>query len=225
LRSPDGSVAFLQAQQRVRPSPEFVEAVQQFAGAGHMKRCPDEPKEKVKRGRPVGRQTEIERPEKDVEELRRLAGDDEADAELGAFAASRGASARLLHAFRTLAACAIARHPQRPYTLINIALLFNRFHRAARRPRYGDDKAIVAGLVQYRFAVIARAASSVGWPSNVGRNKACCHCVRDRYLQWRNYQRQSGRPMKLARPATIALSSPYLGPPCSSMKSVNNRAM
>ena len=34
-------------------------------------------------GAPVDRQTEIERLEKDVEDLRRLAGDDDSNAELG----------------------------------------------------------------------------------------------------------------------------------------------
>jgi DNA polymerase-3 subunit alpha len=40
LRSPDGSVAFLQAQQRVRPSPEFVEAVRQICGEQAIEAVP-----------------------------------------------------------------------------------------------------------------------------------------------------------------------------------------
>jgi DNA polymerase-3 subunit alpha len=40
LRSPDGSVAFLQAQQRVKASPEFVEAVRQICGEQAIEAVP-----------------------------------------------------------------------------------------------------------------------------------------------------------------------------------------
>jgi acetyl-CoA carboxylase carboxyl transferase subunit alpha len=107
-------------------------------------------------GAPVGRQTEIERLEKDVEELRRLAGDDEADAEVGRI---RQQVAELRREFYTHLGpwqrAQIARHPQRPYTLDYIALLFTDFIELHGDRGYGDDKAIVAGLGKFHGRPIA----------------------------------------------------------------------
>ena len=107
-------------------------------------------------GAPVGRQTEIERLEKDVEELRRLAGDDEADAEVGRI---RQQVAELRREFYTHLGpwqrAQIARHPQRPYTLDYIALLFTDFIELHGDRGYGDDKAIVAGLGKFHGRPVA----------------------------------------------------------------------
>ena len=107
-------------------------------------------------GAPVGRQTEIERLEKDVEELRRLAGDDEADSEVGRI---RQQVAELRREFYTHLGpwqrAQIARHPQRPYTLDYIALLFTDFIELHGDRGYGDDKAIVAGLGKFHGRPIA----------------------------------------------------------------------
>src|SRR6266436_3457305 len=98
-------------------------------------------------GAPVNRQTEIERLGKDVEELRKLAGNEEADAELGRI---RQQVAELRREFYTHLGpwqrAQIARHPQRPYTLDYIGLLFTDFIELHGDRGYGDDKAIVAGL-------------------------------------------------------------------------------
>ena len=107
-------------------------------------------------GAPVGRQTEIERLEKDVEELRRLAGDDEADVEVGRI---RQQVAELRREFYTHLGpwqrAQIARHPQRPYTLDYIALLFTDFIELHGDRGYGDDKAIVAGLGKFHGRPVA----------------------------------------------------------------------
>ena len=107
-------------------------------------------------GAPAGRQTEIERLEKDVEELRRLAGDDEADVEVGRI---RQQVAELRREFYTHLGpwqrAQIARHPQRPYTLDYIALLFTDFIELHGDRGYGDDKAIVAGLGKFHGRPIA----------------------------------------------------------------------
>ena len=107
-------------------------------------------------GAPAGRQTEIERLEKDVEELRRLAGDDEADAEVGRI---RQQVAELRREFYTHLGpwqrAQIARHPQRPYTLDYIALLFTDFIELHGDRGYGDDKAIVAGLGKFHGRPVA----------------------------------------------------------------------
>ncbi len=101
-------------------------------------------------GAPVNRQTEIERLGKDVEELRKLAGDEGADAELGRI---RQQVAELRREFYTHLGpwqrAQIARHPQRPYTLDYIGLLFTDFIELHGDRGYGDDKAIVAGLGKF----------------------------------------------------------------------------
>jgi acetyl-CoA carboxylase carboxyl transferase subunit alpha len=106
------------------------------------------------KGKPIGtradHQTEIERLEKDVEDLRRLAGDEEADAELVRI---RQQVAELRREFYTHLGpwqrAQIARHPQRPYTLDYIGLLFTDFIELHGDRGYGDDKAIVAGLGKF----------------------------------------------------------------------------
>jgi acetyl-CoA carboxylase carboxyl transferase subunit alpha len=107
-------------------------------------------------GAPVDRQTEIDRLGKDVEELRRLAGDEEADAELGRI---RQQVAELRREFYTHLGpwqrAQIARHPQRPYTLDYIGLLFTDFIELHGDRGYGDDKAIVAGLGKFHGRPVA----------------------------------------------------------------------
>jgi acetyl-CoA carboxylase carboxyl transferase subunit alpha len=107
-------------------------------------------------GAPVNRQTEIERLGKDVEELRRLAGDEGADAELGRI---RQQVAELRREFYTHLGpwqrAQIARHPQRPYTLDYIGLLFTDFIELHGDRGYGDDKAIVAGLGKFHGRPVA----------------------------------------------------------------------
>ncbi len=107
-------------------------------------------------GTPVNRQTEIERLGKDVEELRKLAGDEGADAELGRI---RQQVAELRREFYTHLGpwqrAQIARHPQRPYTLDYIGLLFTDFIELHGDRGYGDDKAIVAGLGKFHGRPVA----------------------------------------------------------------------
>jgi acetyl-CoA carboxylase carboxyl transferase subunit alpha len=114
----------------------------------------------TEKGKPTGvradRQTEIERLEKDVEDLRRLAGDQEADAGLVRI---RQQVAELRREFYTHLGpwqrAQIARHPQRPYTLDYIGLLFTDFIELHGDRGYGDDKAIVAGLGKFHGRAVA----------------------------------------------------------------------
>src|SRR5260370_42492890 len=80
------------------------------------------------RSKETERQKEIERLEKDVEELRHLAGNTDADAEVERI---RQQVAELRREFYTHLGpwqrAHIARHQQRPYTLDLIALLFTDF--------------------------------------------------------------------------------------------------
>jgi acetyl-CoA carboxylase carboxyl transferase subunit alpha len=107
----------------------------------------DESKGEIK---PNDRQREIERLEKDVEELRHLAGGAQADAELERI---REQVAELRREFYTHLGpwqrAQIARHPQRPYTLDFIGLLFTDFVELHGDRRFADDKAIVAGLAKF----------------------------------------------------------------------------
>jgi acetyl-CoA carboxylase carboxyl transferase subunit alpha len=113
-------------------------------------------KEKGKTAGAPDRKTEIERLGKDVEELRRLAGDEEADAEVGRI---RQQVAELQREFYTHLGpwqrAQIARHPQRPYTLDYIGLLFTDFIELHGDRGYGDDKAIVAGLGKFHGRPVA----------------------------------------------------------------------
>jgi acetyl-CoA carboxylase carboxyl transferase subunit alpha len=105
---------------------------------------------------PGERQREIDRLEKDVEDLRHLAGDVDADAELERI---REQVAELRREFYTHLGpwqrAQIARHPQRPYTLDFIGLLFTDFVELHGDRGCGDDKAIVAGLAKFHGRPVA----------------------------------------------------------------------
>lgn len=102
------------------------------------------------------REREIERLEKDVEDLRHLAGSENGDAELERI---RQQVAELRREFYEHLGpwqrAQIARHPQRPYTLDFIGLLFTDFFEMHGDRGYGDDKAIVAGLAKFHGRPVA----------------------------------------------------------------------
>src|SRR5580704_13934484 len=102
------------------------------------------------------RQREIDRLEKDVEELRNFANSPLAEAELERI---RQQVAELRREFYEHLGpwqrAQIARHPQRPYTLDFIGLLFTDFFEMHGDRGYGDDKAIVAGLAKFHGRPVA----------------------------------------------------------------------
>src|ERR1700727_1081871 len=102
------------------------------------------------------RQREIDRLEKDVEELRQMANSPGAEAEMERI---RQQVAELRHEFyshlRAWQRAQIARHAQRPYTLDYISLLFTEFMELHGDRAYGDDKAIVAGLAKFHGRPVA----------------------------------------------------------------------
>jgi acetyl-CoA carboxylase carboxyl transferase subunit alpha len=104
----------------------------------------------------ANRQSEIERLEKDVEELRQLAGDEEADAELERI---RQQVAELRKEFYSHLGpwqrAQVARHQQRPYTLDYISMLFTDFIELHGDRGYGDDKALITGLAKFRGRPVA----------------------------------------------------------------------
>jgi acetyl-CoA carboxylase carboxyl transferase subunit alpha len=114
-------------------------------------------KNKIQRSAvPGDRELAIERLEKDVEDLRQLANSPMAEAELERI---RQQVAELRHEFYSHLGpwqrAQIARHPQRPYTLDLIGLLFTDFVELHGDRNYGDDKAIVAGLAKFHGRPIA----------------------------------------------------------------------
>ena len=97
------------------------------------------------------RQKEIERLERDVEDLRRVAPANAGDEDLDRL---RTEISQLKHEFYEHLGpwqrAQIARHPLRPYTQDFIRLLFTDFIELHGDRAYGDDKAIVAGFAKFQ---------------------------------------------------------------------------
>jgi acetyl-CoA carboxylase carboxyl transferase subunit alpha len=102
------------------------------------------------------RQHEIERLEKDVEDLRRLASTEESELELERL---KREVLELRREFYTHLGpwqrAQIARHPQRPYTLDWISLMITDFMEMHGDRGFGDDKALIAGLGKFRGRAVA----------------------------------------------------------------------
>jgi acetyl-CoA carboxylase carboxyl transferase subunit alpha len=102
------------------------------------------------------RQREIERLEKDVEELRRLASTDASEVEVERL---KREVLELRREFYTHLGpwqrAQIARHPQRPYTLDWINLMLTDFVELHGDRGFGDDKALITGLAKFRGRPVA----------------------------------------------------------------------
>src|SRR6184192_3975162 len=102
------------------------------------------------------RQREIERLEKDVEDLKRLAGTAEADAELERVRQEVAELRREFYAhLGPWQRAQIARHQQRPYLLDFVQYLFTDFMELHGDRAFGDDKAIIAGLAKFHGRPVA----------------------------------------------------------------------
>jgi len=97
------------------------------------------------------RKVEIEKLEREIADLQRMARPEVPSADLDRL---RSEVAQLRHDFyehmgawqRTL----LARHPQRPYMMDYVRLLFEDFHELHGDRAYGDDAAMVTGFARYR---------------------------------------------------------------------------
>jgi acetyl-CoA carboxylase carboxyl transferase subunit alpha len=97
------------------------------------------------------RKNEIEKLERELADLQRMTRPDVPSAELGRL---RTEVAQLRRDFyenmgawqRTL----LARHPQRPYMMDYVRILFEDFHELHGDRAYGDDAAMVTGFAKYR---------------------------------------------------------------------------
>jgi acetyl-CoA carboxylase carboxyl transferase subunit alpha len=104
----------------------------------------------------VERQKEIDRLEKDVEELRRLASTNHGEAELERLKVQVIELRREFYAHMgPWQRAQIARHPQRPYTMDWINLLITEFVELHGDRGYGDDKALIAGMGKFRGRAVA----------------------------------------------------------------------
>ena len=115
-------------------------------------------KEKKKSAETVeaARQRELEKLEKEVDDLKLLAGNEDADAELERL---RTEVAELRKEFYTHLGpwqrAQIARHPQRPYLTDYIPLLFTDFVELHGDRAFGDDRALIAGLAKFKGRPVA----------------------------------------------------------------------
>ena len=104
----------------------------------------------------LDRQKEIDRLEKDVEELRHLAASKDGEAELERL---RREVLELRREFYDHMGpwqrAQIARHPQRPYTLDWVNLMFTDFIEIHGDRGFADDKALITGLGKFRGRPVA----------------------------------------------------------------------
>ena len=102
------------------------------------------------------RQKEIERLEKDVEDLRQLAGNKAADAEFERVSLEVAELRREFYShLGPWQRAQIARHQNRPYTLDIIGMLFTDFIELHGDRNFGDDKALVTGLAKFHGRPVA----------------------------------------------------------------------
>jgi acetyl-CoA carboxylase carboxyl transferase subunit alpha len=102
------------------------------------------------------RRKEIKRLEKDVEGLRRIAAPDGSAEEIERIRQQINELKREF--FDNLGAwqrTQLARHPQRPYTLDYVRLLFTDFTELHGDRAYGDDPALITGLARYHGDPVA----------------------------------------------------------------------
>ncbi len=96
------------------------------------------------------RKREIERLEHDVEELRRLTSPEASNEELERLRREVAELKREFYAHMgAWQRTQLSRHPQRPYTLDYIRLLFQHFSEVHGDRAFADDPAIVAGMARY----------------------------------------------------------------------------
>jgi acetyl-CoA carboxylase carboxyl transferase subunit alpha len=119
----------------------------------------DKDKEKKSKAAPGDHQQEmarLEKLEKDVEDLRSLAGDADADAEFERVSKQVAELRREFYAhLGPWQRAQIARHQNRPYTLDIIGMLFTDFIELHGDRNFGDDKALVTGLAKFRGRPVA----------------------------------------------------------------------
>jgi len=134
---------------------------------------------------PRRRKREIEQLEHDVEDLRRLSATQAPDGELERLRREIIELKREFYAHMgTWQRTQLSRHPQRPYTLDYVRMLFQDFAELHGDRAFGDDPAIVAGLARFHGRPVAvighqkgrdtkqKLARNFGMPKPEGYRKA-----------------------------------------------------
>lgn len=122
---------------------------------------------------PKRRKHEIEQLEQEVEDLRRLAAADGSDLEIERLRREIAELKRDFYAHLSgWQRRQLARHPQRPYTLDFIQLLFEGFSELHGDRAFADDPAIVAGMARFhgRPVVVVGHQKGRDTKQNVARN-------------------------------------------------------
>src|SRR5437868_13158218 len=102
------------------------------------------------------RQRELEKLEKEVDDLKLLAGNVDADRELERLREQVGELRREFYAhLGPWQRAQIARHPQRPYLTDYLPLLFTDFVELHGDRAFGDDRALIAGLAKFKGRAVA----------------------------------------------------------------------
>ena len=104
----------------------------------------------------AARQRELEKLEKEVDDLKLLAGNEDADAELERLRAEVAELRKEFYAhLGPWQRAQIARHPQRPYLTDYLPLLFSDFVELHGDRAFGDDRALIAGLAKFKGRPVA----------------------------------------------------------------------
>ncbi|HUK30573.1 MAG TPA: acetyl-CoA carboxylase carboxyltransferase subunit alpha [Candidatus Acidoferrum sp.] len=102
------------------------------------------------------RREEIKRLERDLEELRRISAQGSADPDIERVREQVNELKREFYAhLGAWQRTQLARHPQRPYTLDYIRMLFTDFAELHGDRAFGDDAALVAGLARFHGRPVA----------------------------------------------------------------------
>ena len=149
-------------------------------------------KERSHSGPDGERQREIEKLEKDVEDLKRLAGSGDADTDLERVRQEVAELRREFYAhLGPWQRAQIARHQQRPYLLDFVQFLFTDFMEIHGDRAFGDDKAIICGFAKFHGRPVAvighqkgrdtkqRVMRNFGQPKPEGQGEAIARNLRE----------------------------------------------
>jgi acetyl-CoA carboxylase carboxyl transferase subunit alpha len=104
----------------------------------------------------AARALELEKLEKEVDDLKLLAGDQDADAELERLREQVSELRKEFYAhLGPWQRAQIARHPQRPYLTDYLPLLFTDFVELHGDRAFGDDRAMITGLAKFKGRPVA----------------------------------------------------------------------
>ena len=127
-----------------------------LSGSGLGERMSVKEKKKSAEELAAARALELEKLEKEVDDLKLLAGDQDADAELERLREQVSELRKEFYAhLGPWQRAQIARHPQRPYLTDYLPLLFTDFVELHGDRAFGDDRAMITGLAKFKGRPVA----------------------------------------------------------------------